>query len=171
MRSKHAGLAVLFLSLMPGWNAAAQDVSLAPDHRFAIRIIDEGADPHAQNGPPDDDRLPNSTRGIGKPGWWWLKRQGGIEGQLVEAHLGTGADGQPVVLFSLTPRGRDQFAALTRTNIGKKLAVVVNGTVVTTGIIGAEMTEGKAQIAGYFTDEEARALADEMIATIHPLAR
>jgi preprotein translocase subunit SecD len=91
------------------------------DQGFAVRLIDETAD-QAHQCPAGDDRLPNSTVGIGQPGTQCLKRSSGFSGQLVEAHVGTGADGQAVALLTLTHRGADQLAALTRDNTGRQMA-------------------------------------------------
>ena len=166
-----SGLGVFCIGLLMATAGMAQRASQALDPRFAIRAIDDTVDGRALQGTLGEDRVPNSTVGIGMPGVLWLEREGGVEGQLAEAHVGTGADGQPVVLFTLTPKGRDQFAALTRASIGHRIAIVVNGAVVTSSLIGAEMAEGKAQISGYYTDMEASALAAEMIGTISPAAR
>ena len=141
--------------------AAARAVQ-SPNRGFAIRLVDETADAHAQRCPAGDDRVANSTIGIGQPGTQCLKRDGGFSGELVETHVGTGADGQAVVLVALTPKGADQFAAMTRTNIGRTMAVVLDMKVISRGLIGGEMSGGKFQISGYYTDAEAYGLAAEM---------
>jgi ribosomal protein S18 acetylase RimI-like enzyme len=94
------------------------------------------------------------------------KRNSGFGGELVEAHVGTGADGQAVVQFSLTPKGADQFAVVTRMNIGRRMAIVLHGKVISGGLIGGEMTGGKVEISGYYTDAEAYGLAAEMNAAV-----
>ena len=123
------------------------DTSVTP--RFAILVVDDRVEGPADQAPPGADRVPASTAGTGLPGAMWLKREGGMEGPLVaEARVIAAPDGQPAVEFTLTPEGRDRFAALTRANIGRRLAVVVNGTVVVASLIGAEMADGKAMISG-----------------------
>jgi SecD/SecF fusion protein len=87
---------------------------------------------------------------------------------VAEAHVIAAPDGQPAVEFTLTPEGRERFAALTRANIGRRVAVVVNGAVVAASLIGAEMADGKAMLSGNYTDEEAQALAAEIMATSTP---
>ena len=66
----------------------------------------------------------------------------------------------------LTPKGREQFGALTRSNIGHWLAIVVDGKIVIAWLNGLEMTEGKGQISGYYTEAEAHALAAAMNETV-----
>jgi preprotein translocase subunit SecD len=78
-------------------------------------------------GPAGEDWIPNSTLGIGSPGWLWLKCGGQITCRIVsEAHVAVGADGQPVVSFTLTPEVRERFAALTRAVVGHRIAFVLD---------------------------------------------
>lgn len=139
-----------WLALCVGLLAAGCD---APpyDPRFAILLVDENIDVE------------------GTAPALWLKREGGMDGPLVaEAQVGTSPDGRPVVELTLTPEGRNRLAALTRANIGRRLAVVVNGDVVAASIIGAEMADGRVMIDGNYTDGEARAMAAELMATRQP---
>src|SRR5258708_2852128 len=102
----------------------------APNLPFAIRIVDESGD--ASFRLSGADLVPNFKGG----GSIWLKREGTIEGSLVvDAHVGTGADGSAVVLFTLTPDAADRLAALTLANVGQRLAMVVNGNVVVNTLI------------------------------------
>ena len=142
--------------------ACEPDTSGTP--RFAILVVDEQAS--AGQKPQDAERLPASTAGSGVPGALWLKREGGMAGPYVaEARVIAAPDGQPAVEFTLTQDGRERFAALTRANIGRRVAVVVNGAVIAASLIGAEMADGKVMLSGNYTDEEARALAAEIMAT------
>jgi preprotein translocase subunit SecD len=135
--------------------------------RFAIFLVDENI--NSENAPPDTERLPASPESVGLPVAFWLRREGGMSGPFVaDARVIAAPDGQPAVEFTLTPDGRDRFAALTRTNIGRRVAVVVNGAVVASSVIGAEMTDGRAMLSGNYTEAQARLLADELIATATP---
>jgi preprotein translocase subunit SecD len=167
----NSGLVLLCISLIVAGAATAQDISQSSNPRFAVRVIDESMDGRTQTGPPGENRVPNSTLGIGMPGWWWLKREGGIEGSIAEAHVGAAADGRPTVGLTFTPEGREKFAALTHASLGHRLAFVVNGTVIAAQIVGAEITEGKVMITGYYTEMEARTLVDEIMGAARPAAR
>lgn len=130
----------------------------APNIPFAIRIVDESADVPSRL--PGAALVPNFKGG----GSIWLKREGAIEGPLVvDAHVGTGADGSAVVLFTLTPEAADRFAALTRANVGHRLAMVVNGKAVLNTLIAGEAPRTPLQFDGHFTAAEARAIAAEMM--------
>jgi len=61
--------------------------------------------------------------------------------------------------FSLTPAGTKQFAEITGRNIGKRLAIVIDGQLVTAPTIQSPITGGKGQITGSFTEQEAKDLA------------
>lgn len=63
------------------------------------------------------------------------------------------------VNFSLTPDGTKQFAEITGQNIGKRLAIVIDGRLITAPIIQSSITGGEGQITGTFTEQEAKDLA------------
>jgi preprotein translocase subunit SecD len=66
---------------------------------------------------------------------------------------------QWMVDFSLTPDGTKQFAEITGQNIGKRLAIVIDGQLITAPVIRSPITGGKGQITGNFTEQEAKDLA------------
>lgn len=65
----------------------------------------------------------------------------------------------PVVNFTLDQEGGRQFAEMTRKNIGRALAVVLDGKVVTAPVIRSPITGGSGEISGQFTAVEAGELA------------
>jgi preprotein translocase subunit SecD len=65
---------------------------------------------------------------------------------------------EPVVALTFTSEGRDLFAKTTRENIGEVLAIFLDGNAISLPVIRQEITEGKAQISGSFTPDEAREL-------------
>ena len=70
--------------------------------------------------------------------------------------------GQPVAIyveFTLTPEGKRQFAKITRENIGRRLAIVMDGKIITAPIIQSEIPSGVGQITGDFDGAEAVRLA------------
>jgi preprotein translocase subunit SecD len=135
--------------------------------RFAILLVDESIDDG--QAPPGAERVPSAAEDPGLPVAFWLRREGGMAGSFVaDARVIAAPDGQPAVEFTLTPEGRDRFAALTRLNVGRRVAVVVNGAVVASSIIGGEMPDGRAMLSGSYTEAQARSLAEELIATSAP---
>ena len=67
--------------------------------------------------------------------------------------------GEPVVNFKLDNEGAKQFATMTRDNIGRPLAIVLDGKVITAPVIRSEIPGGSGEISGGFTTTEASQLA------------
>lgn len=150
--------------------ATAQTSTSTSEPNFAIRIVDESVAQDALRGPVDDDRVQVAHPGNGMPTELWLKRGGQIEGDaLADAKASTSKNGTPIIEFQLTPKGRDQFASLTRENVGHKIAFVMNGKVITAPVVLDPIQGGKGYITGDFTSEaEAQAVVAEMMLTSHP---
>ncbi|OHV73305.1 protein translocase subunit SecD [Ensifer sp. LCM 4579] len=66
---------------------------------------------------------------------------------------------QPVVDFSFDSLGARQFAEITRENVGRPFAVVLDGKVLTAPVINEPILGGRGQISGHFTAEEATVLS------------
>jgi preprotein translocase subunit SecD len=66
---------------------------------------------------------------------------------------------EPVVSFKFSPAGTRQFARATTENIGRPMAIVVDGVVLAAPIIREPITGGSGQISGGFTVERANDLA------------
>ena len=66
--------------------------------------------------------------------------------------------GEPVVLLNFNKEGDALFAKLTKENIGRILAIFLDGTPISTPVIRQEITNGGAQISGGFTPQEAKDL-------------
>ncbi len=57
--------------------------------------------------------------------------------------------------LELTPEGQTRFAEITRANVGRQLAMIVNGRVLSAPVIQSEILGGKVTIAGNFSESEA----------------
>jgi RNA polymerase sigma factor (sigma-70 family) len=66
---------------------------------------------------------------------------------------------QIVVDFNLTPAAKQQFAKITRDHVGERLAIMVDGKLISAPRIASEIPNGQGQITGNFTAEEAARLA------------
>jgi preprotein translocase subunit SecD len=67
--------------------------------------------------------------------------------------------GAAYVSLSLDDKGKDEFAEVTRNNVGRLLAIVLDGKVQSAPRLNEEISGGEAQISGSFTPEEATELA------------
>jgi uncharacterized membrane protein YciS (DUF1049 family) len=67
--------------------------------------------------------------------------------------------GNPQIEVEFSDVGAELFAAVTKDNIDKRLAIVMDGRLYATPIIRSEITGGRATVTGSFTQDEARDLA------------
>src|SRR5690606_29406317 len=67
--------------------------------------------------------------------------------------------GLPVVNFRLDREGGRLFGDMTQQNVGRPLAVVLDGKVITAPVIRSAITGGNGEISGGFTAVEATDLA------------
>lgn len=89
-----------------------------------------------------------------------VKRQPELTGAgLSDAYVGYGNSGFPEVNFILNKEGAQKFAVVTGENIGRRLAIVLDGTIKSAPVIRDRIPDGRGQISGDFTMEEARELA------------
>lgn len=70
-----------------------------------------------------------------------------------------GTFNEPYVSLDLTGRGGKLFGNITEKNVGKRLAIVLDGIVRSAPVIREKILGGSAQISGNFTHEEATDLA------------
>ena len=77
---------------------------------------------------------------------------------LDDAHLTMyGENGYPEVAFSFNAEGAKKFGALTGSNIGKQLAIVLDNTIQSAPVVQSRISK-EGRISGTFTLEEARQL-------------
>jgi len=67
--------------------------------------------------------------------------------------------GRPQIQFEMSTEGAAKFAEITRNNIGKQLAITLDGEVQTAPTINSEIPSGNGVITGNYTVEEAQATA------------
>jgi SecD/SecF fusion protein len=67
--------------------------------------------------------------------------------------------GQPVINFRLDSRGAKQFSDITRANVGRPFAIVLDGKVLSAPVINEHIGGGSGQISGRFTTQQASDLA------------
>lgn len=77
--------------------------------------------------------------------------------------------GKPVIALAFTEEGGRKFTDITGKNIGKPLAILLDGLVISAPIVQSQITGGTAQITGDFTVDEAKNLAIQLDAGVLPL--
>lgn len=67
---------------------------------------------------------------------------------------------QPVVSMTMNDEGSRVWARLTKDNIGRSIAVVLDGVVYSAPTVNSEIPNGRSEISGHFTVEETTDLAN-----------
>ena len=112
------------------------------------------------------EMVPSGTPGQRIPQPILVKRtsERGLSGKHIEG-AGVGHDpatGSPYVSFSLRPDGAQLFGEITQAAIGERLAIILDGEVVSAPRITGAILGGNGQITGSFTDKEAFELSTSL---------
>jgi preprotein translocase subunit SecD len=65
---------------------------------------------------------------------------------------------EPLVSLEFNEEGKDLFAKITEENVGREIAIFLDGTPISAPVVREPIKDGRAQISGNFTVEEAREL-------------
>jgi protein-export membrane protein SecD len=110
--------------------------------------------------PEDMEVYPARGERAGESHYYLVRRQAAIVGgDLRSAWPSTDELDQPTVRFTLTPQAADLFGRVTGRNVGRKLAIILDGSVVSAPIIQGRIAGGEGQIQGGFSAEEAGLLS------------
>jgi preprotein translocase subunit SecD len=93
-------------------------------------------------------------------------------GMLTDAHVGFDQNNRPLINFTLNAEGAEIFGDFTGANVGKRLAVVLDGKVYSAPNINERIGGGSGQISGNYTVMEAKDLSialrsGSLLAPIH----
>ena len=80
-------------------------------------------------------------------------------GMLTDANMGFNQNNSPQINFTLNAEGAEIFGDFTGRNVGKRLAVVLDGKVYSDPVINERIGGGSGQISGSYTVMEAKDLA------------
>jgi len=70
--------------------------------------------------------------------------------------------GSPIIGLSFNAEGKDLFDKLTKDNVGKPLAIYLDGEQISAPTVNEEIRDGKAQITGSFTVADAQKLVRDL---------
>lgn len=88
-----------------------------------------------------------------------IKKEVVLSGDLLVDANATYHEGEPAVGFRFNDVGAKKFAQITKDNIGKFFAIVLDGRVVTAPRINSVINQGSGVISGSFTTKEANEVA------------
>ena len=69
---------------------------------------------------------------------------------------------QPTVLLDFNSEGKKLFADITKNNVGRNLAIFLDGSPISIPVIREEIKDGSAEISGNFTLDEAKTLVRDL---------
>jgi preprotein translocase subunit SecD len=127
--------------------------------KLEFRMVDESMSPEqalATHPPPDSEVLD------GENGEKYLIEKHALVsgGDLVDAQPGVDQrNGEPIVNFRFNGPGGRKFADVTRQNVGKRFAIVLDNKVISAPVINEPIPGGAGQISGNFTFQTANDLA------------
>jgi protein-export membrane protein SecD len=128
--------------------------------RMTFHLLDENANLAAPTPPPGVQFL----RGEGPMGQeqrYAVRRRVEVDGaNLTDARAGQNPQtGEWVVNFTFDSVGQRRFAEITRANVGRPFAIVLDDRVITAPVIREPITAGRGQISGSFNARTANDLA------------
>lgn len=88
-----------------------------------------------------------------------VKKEVVLSGDLLVDAGTTYHEGQPAVAFRFNAIGAKKFAQITKENIGKIFAIVLDGRIITAPRINSVINQGSGVISGNFTTKEANEVA------------
>jgi preprotein translocase subunit SecD len=126
---------------------------------MTFQLVDEQAPPVAAGLPPiGDEYLPMQDNPAEKIA---VRNRVDVDGgDLTDARAASDPQtGQWVVDFTFNSVGARRFADITRANVNRRFAIVLDGKVISAPIIREPITAGRGQISGNFTASSATDLA------------
>jgi SecD/SecF fusion protein len=89
-----------------------------------------------------------------------VKKRPEMTGGIKSANLSRDNLGRLEIDFTLEPQSAELFGRITRNNVGRQLAIVLDNELQSAPRINSEIPNGSGQITGDYKEEEARALAN-----------
>ena len=88
-----------------------------------------------------------------------LEAEAGLTGGVIEEALATLYNGQPIVTLNMNSEGAKTWSRLTGANVGRRLAILLDGNVHMAPVIRTKITDGQTQVEGFANMNEAKDIA------------
>lgn len=127
--------------------------------KMTFRLVDETANPQANTPPPPGiEFLPLQERPGERVA---VRKRVDVDGaELTDARAGTNPQtGEWVVNFAFNSAGTKRFADISRANVNRRFAIVLDDKVISAPVIREPITGGRGQISGSFSAASANELA------------
>ena len=111
--------------------------------------------------PPGTMRLPadDEADSAGNPRLYPIRKRVMVSGDSLVDSQPTFQDNQAVVSFRFDASGAKKFGRVTRDNVGRRFAIVLDGKVISAPVIREAILGGSGVISGNFTTQSAKELA------------
>jgi protein-export membrane protein SecD len=129
--------------------------------KMTFHLLDETAQPAPGAAPPPGVQFLRGDGGRGTESIYPVRRRIEVDGaNLSDARAGQNPQtGEWVVNFTFDSVGTRRFAEVTRNNVSRPFAIVLDDRVITAPVIREPITGGRGQISGSFTAASASELA------------
>lgn len=112
---------------------------------------------------PEDMQILRGREGNDQKEYYLVPKYTDLTGRLLkDAYAGFGGgdhQGQMVVNFEFKSEGDDKFYEMTKKNLGRRIAIIIDDVVVTAPSVSTPISGGRAYIYGGFSTESANELA------------
>jgi len=142
--------------------------------KMTFQLVDVSVSPEdARQGriPPGSELLPadNELDPTGKPVMYLVQKRVMVSGDtLVDARASFDQNGRPDVSFKFASVGARRFAEVTKNNVGRPFAIVLDGKVISAPNIREPILGGQGIITGNFTSQQTNILALQLRAGALP---
>ncbi|MDB6022669.1 MAG: protein translocase subunit SecDF [Pedosphaera sp.] len=127
-------------------------------HENSAELINQGLTEPGYEVLKEKDTAPNGTSTITP---YLVKKKAELTGEYIKsAFMSRDPMGRPEINFTLNSKGAEKFAEITRDNVGRQLAIVLDGELQSAPRINGEIPGGSGVITGQFTDQRAQQLAN-----------
>lgn len=101
--------------------------------------------------------------------YYFVSRRPEMEGKDITMAMATKDEfGQRKIALRFNQQGAEDFARVTGNNVGRQLAIVLDGKLYCAPNINMAITGGSAEISGRFSEEEAKNIADALVSGSFP---
>jgi SecD/SecF fusion protein len=128
--------------------------------KMTFHLVSDAVVTPGQPAPPGTQWMDNTDRAAGS-GRMLIRKKIEVDGSaLTNAQPSSDSrNGRWVVNFEFNSIGARQFGDITKTNVGKPFAIVLDGKVISAPVIQEPILGGRGQISGNFTAQSANELA------------
>jgi preprotein translocase subunit SecD len=128
--------------------------------KMTFQLVDENANPADRSHVPPGDVVLELKDKLSAGGSIVVQKRVMVSGDsLTDARAEIQSGGEPVVAFKFDSVGARRFGDATKSNVGKRFAIVLDGKVISAPVIKSAILGGQGIIEGSFTTQSANDLA------------